>query len=134
MKVTPMDPTGKFKIDIDQAMMAPDGKLDQSVYNGGIDVGVISESDGSVFAGKFGDKDDKKRRLEGTANYDDDAGRMSFKPLVADHDEFGILVHLEFDNPETVSVMGEGTVDLKFKELSVFKTKETMRSLTADAF
>jgi hypothetical protein len=30
--------------------------------------------------------------------------------------------------------MGEGTVDLKFKELSIFKTKETMRSLTTSAF
>ena len=46
-----MDPTGKFKIDIDQEMMAPEGKLDQSIYNGGIDIGVISENDGSTFSG-----------------------------------------------------------------------------------
>jgi hypothetical protein len=97
-----MDPTGKFKIDIDQEMMAPEGKLDQSIYNGGIDIGVISENDGSTFSGKFGNKEDKKRRLEGTQYHDDDAARLSFKPLVANHDEFGILVHLEFDNPETV--------------------------------
>ena len=120
--------------------MAPEKKLNQSIYNGGLDVGIVSENDGSSFGGSFGSKTKPVRRdlaeasSPGVNHEDDDANRMSFKPFVAEHDEYGMLVHIQFDDPNSMSVMGEGSVNLKIKELSIFKTKETMTSLTTEAF
>ena len=54
--------------------------------------------------------------------------------MVSSHTELGIVIKVEFDDPDQVSSTGTGAVNMAIKAPSIFKTKETMTSLTNNAF
>jgi hypothetical protein len=100
-------------------------------------MGVESMDDGSSVAGTFGDPKTKaSRRLaaEELEESDEGASKLSFRPVVSTHSELGIVIKVEFDDPDQVSSTGTGAVNMAIKAPSIFKTKETMTSLTNDAF
>lgn len=98
-------------------------------------MGVESVDDGSSTAGTFGDtKSPASRILAAKEAGDDEASKLSFRPVVSSHTELGITIKVEFDDPDQVSSTGTGAVNLAIKAPSIFKTKETMTSLTNDAF
>jgi len=135
MGVKPMDQEGNFNIDMSKPMMAPEGELDQSIYGSGFGMGVESTDDGSSTAGTFGEpKAAAATRRLAAAESDDGAAKLAFRPVVSKHDENGIVIKVEFDDPDQVSTTGTGAVNLAIKAVSIFKTKETMTSLTNDAF
>ena len=81
MKVKPMDPDGNFKVDFGVPMMAPAGEIDQKIYGTGFGFGVSSMNDDSKIEGKFGST--KRERM--LAATDDEAAKLSFKPVVTEH-------------------------------------------------
>jgi len=81
MKVKPMDPDGNFKVDFSVPMMAPEAEIDQKIYGAGFGFEVSSMHDESKFEGKFGSTK-RERMLEAT---DDEAAKLSFKPMVTEH-------------------------------------------------
>jgi hypothetical protein len=84
-------------------MMAPEGELDQSIYGSGFGMGVESTDDGSSVGGTFGDKTTAaSRRLAAAEASDDGASKLSFRPVVSTHSELGIVIKVEFDNPDEV--------------------------------
>ena len=63
-----------------------------------------------------------------------DASRMAFKPVVSAHTEEGIKMGIEFDDPQEMSVKGQAQLKMKVKELTLFKTKKTMKNLDKNTF
>ena len=119
-------------------MMAPEGELDQSIYGSAFGMGCESPDDGSSAPGTFGEPKTAAagRRLavaEATEPVDG-AAKLGFRPVVSRHDENGIVIKVEFDDPDQVSSTGAGAMNMKVKAVSIFKTKETMTSLNNDAF
>ena len=138
MGVKPMDQEGNFNIDMSKPMMAPEGDLDQGIYGSAFGMGCESGDDGSTTAGTFGEPKTAAagRRLavaEATEPVDG-AAKLGFRPVVSRHDENGIVIKIEFDDPDAVSSTGAGAMDMKVKAVSIFKTKETMTSLNNNAF
>ena len=60
--------------------------------------------------------------------------KYAFTPKVVKHDSDGIKIAIEFDQPENLSVSGEAGVAMDIKEVSIFKTKATMKSMSTDSF
>lgn len=116
--------------------MAPEGELDQSIYGSGFGMGVESMDDGSATAGTFGEPKSAAttRRLAAKADDGDGAAKLAFRPVVTTHNENGIVIKVEFDDPDQVGSTGTGAVNMAIKAPSIFKTKETMTSLNNDAF
>ena len=110
-------------------MMVP-RKIDQNMYRNLFDFTVISTIDGSRTQGKFGSA--SKRRLEETSG--DQASQLTFKPVVTEHSTKRIRIKIEFDNPTKLSVSGIANINMRVKEVSVFKSRRSMQSLSNYSF
>jgi hypothetical protein len=66
--------------------------------------------------------------LDGSVN------KFAFSPVVTKHDSNGLKIEIIFDEPESLSVSGEAGVSMAVKEVSVFKTEATMKSMSKDSF
>ena len=62
------------------------------------------------------------------------ANKFAFTPVVTEHSPSGIKIAINFDQPEALSVSGEAGVMMDIKEVSIFKTQATMKSMSTDSF
>ena len=54
--------------------------------------------------------------------------------MVTSHTSAGIKISIVFDDPAQLTMGGEAGINMSIKEVSIFKTKETMKSLSKDSF
>ena len=54
--------------------------------------------------------------------------------MVTSHTSAGIKILIVFDDPAQLTMGGEAGIIMSIKEVSIFKTKETMKSLSKDSF
>ena len=59
---------------------------------------------------------------------------MAFVPVISSHNSTGFEVNIEFENPKKLSVGGSAKMKMEIKEVSVFKSLKTMKSLDKNSF
>jgi hypothetical protein len=68
------------------------------------------------------------------ANIEGEAAQLTFVPIISDHNSTGYAVNVEFDNPSALSVGGTAELSMEIKEVSVFKTKATLKAMDTNSF
>ena len=97
-----------------------------------MDVGVESKADGSEFKSGFGSS--KKNRRMAAADIDGEAAKLTFVPVISDHNSTGFAVQVEFDNPAALSVGGTAGMKVDVKEVSVLKSAATLEAMDSNSF
>ena len=130
-----MDPNGSYQVKFNVPMMAPAGEIDQKIYGSAFGFNVASNNDGdSNFSGDFGETKRDRMLKGGGKGGISDISKYAFTPKVVKHDSDGIKIAIEFDQPENLSVSGDAGVAMDVKEVSIFKSQATMKSMSTDSF
>ena len=117
-----MNSDGIYQIDFNVAMMHPKGGkiLNQKIYDAAFEFTVESDLDGTKAIGRFGNTN--RRVLASDGSGQEDASRFKFKPVVIEHGPKVMKIKIKFDDPKELQTSGQAHINLKIKELSVFKT------------
>lgn len=59
---------------------------------------------------------------------------MAFIPAVRSHGGKKLVMNMTFDDPEYLSIGGTAQMGMEIKETSLFKSAETLESMTKDSF
>ena len=136
MGIDPLNPDGSVGVTFNQKMLAPDpDKIDQCQYSVAFKFNVEAKDDGSKTSSDFcSNKKDKKKRRLAEGKIEGEADKMAFVPAVQSHGGKKLVMNMTFDDPEHLSIGGTAQMGMEIKETSLFKSAETLESMTKDSF
>ena len=68
------------------------------------------------------------------AEVEGEAAQMAFTPVISNHTSTGYEVNIEFDNPTAMSIGGTASMSMGIKEVSVFKSLQTLEPMNSNSF
>ena len=106
INLSPLTPKGGVNVAFTQPMLAPKKgtTFNPKIYNSVMDIEIESINDQSTFKGAFGES--KKRSLA-TQEESGEASKMTFVPIITDHNSTGYTVTVEFENPSEMTLGGK---------------------------
>ena len=124
-----MDMHGQASIDFDEAIMLPK-TISEEYWDVLIELEVVSNSDGSVYTGKF--FENRRRALQAADN--GEPHPFAFNPTITGLTPTKISISFNFVDPKNLEMSNQAYVKIRIKEPSLLKTEDTMTSLTPESF
>ena len=120
---------GQVSIDFDEEMMLPE-TISEQYWDVLLELEVVSNSDGSVYTGKF--FENERRALKNRDH--EKLHPYAFNPTVTGLTPNKISISFNFVDPKNLEISNQASVRIIVKEPSLLKTEDTMTSLTSESF